>query len=192
MLGIERPRGIKFMKINMEFIVGILIGIIGIIITIIIGLFLNPIRDFFIEKWGRPLEIQPSSKEILFSANGNNWNEEFFVYLVNNTSRSYYGIQIFLEFPDSIDISIFPESSSEEFSLIGTKKAGIMVGPDFSINGTNKEKGTKVVETVINNIGPGEKKKIKVSIDKNNYNKNFPLEFQVSRFDKNPKPILNK
>ena len=170
----------------MEFI-GIIIGVIA----IIVGLFPNPIRDFFIEKWGKPLEIRPSSKEILFAKNGDNWNEDFFVYLINNTNHSYYDINIISEFPDPVDVSILPEGPSE-FSLIGTKDAGIMMGSDFQINGVNKEKGTKIVQTVINNISPNEKKKIKVSIDKNNYNKDLLLEFRVSGFSKTPKPILNK
>jgi len=172
-------------------IVGIIITIIVGIVGIIIGIFPNPIRDFFIEKCGRPVKIQPSSKKILFAKNGDNWNEEFFVYLINKTSHSYYDINIVSEFPDSINIKIFPESTNE-FSLLGTKDAGIMVGSDLLIEGINKEKGTKIVQTVINNVGPSEKKKIKVFIDKNKYNINFLLEFRVSNFNKNPKPILKK
>jgi len=171
--------------------IGIITFFIGIMATVIIGLFPNPIRDFFIEKWGEPLKIKPSSKEILFSKNGDNWNEQFFVYLINNTNHTYYDINIISEFPDSIDISILPESPSE-FSQIGQKNAGFMIGSDFIIGMKNEEKGTKITQTVINNVGPDEKKKIKVIINKNNYNKDFSLKFKVSNFNRNPKPIFNK
>ena len=170
---------------------GIIIGIIGILITIIVGIFPNPIRDFILEWIGRPLQIKPKQKDILFSKDGDNWSENFFVYLTNNTNNTYYDINIISEFPNSIDIDILPENS-DEFSVIGSKNGKIFIGSDFMLAGENKEKRTKIVQTVINNVGPNEKKKIKVVVNKKDYNKNFRLEFKVGGFNKISKSILNK
>ncbi len=170
---------------------GIILGVLGIIATIYFALFPNPIRDFIIERWGNPLEINPAEKEIRFSADGNNWNEDFFVYLINKTSNSYYDINITSEFPNPIDISVLPVDSNE-FSTINSGNGTISIGSDFMIAGEIKEKGTEIIQTVINNIGPNETKKIKVAVNKKNYNQNFRLEFKVSGFNKTPKPIFNK
>lgn len=169
-------------------------GVIGILITIIVGIvsiFPNPIRDFIFEWLGRPLQIKPKQKDILFSEDGDSWSEIFFVYLTNNTNNTYYDINIISEFPNSIDIDILPENS-DEFSVIGSKDGKIFIGSDFMLAGENKEKRTKIVQTVINNIGPNEKKKIKVVVNKKDYNKNFRLEFKVGGFNKISKSILNK
>ena len=169
-------------------------GVIGILITIIFGvvsIFPNPIRDFILEWIGRPLQIKPKQKDILFSEDGDNWSESFFVYLTNNTNNTYYDINIISEFPNSIDIDILPENS-DEFSAIGSKDGKIFIGSAFMLAGEIKEKRAKIVQTVINNIGPNEKKKIKVVVNKKDYNKNFRLEFKVGGFNKVPKSILNK
>ena len=169
-------------------------GVIGILITIIVGIvgiFPNPIRDFILEWIGRPLQIKPKQKDILFSKDGDNWSEKIFVYLTNNTNNTYYDINIISEFPNSIDIDILPENS-DEFSVIGSKGGKIFIGSDFMLAGENKEKRTKIVQTVINNIGPNKKKKIKIVVNKKDYNENFRLEFKVGGFNKIPKSILNK
>lgn len=171
--------------------IGIIIGVISILITIIVGTFPNPIRDFILEWIGRPLQIKPKKKDILFSEDGDNWSEIFFVYLTNNTNNTYYDINIISEFPNSINIDILPENP-DEFSGIESKDGKIFIGSDFMLAGENKEKRAKIVQTVINNIGPNEKKKIRVVVNKKDYSKNFRLEFKVGGFNKNSKSILNK
>jgi hypothetical protein len=171
--------------------IGIIIGVIGIIVTIIVGIFPNPIRDFILERIGKSLQIKPRKKDILFSEDGNNWSETFFVYLTNNTNNTYYDISIISEFPSSIEVDILPENSSE-FSGVGSKDGKMFIGLDFMLAGEIKEKKAKIVQTVINNIGPNEKKKIKVVVNKRDYSKNFRLKFKVSGFSKTSKPILNK
>lgn len=173
---------------------GIVMGVVGILIAVVgilVSVFPNPIRDFILERIGRQIQIKPKRKILTCSENGENWNEEFFVYLTNNTNNTYYDINIGSEFPNSVDVSILPENSGE-FSTIRAKGGEISMGTDFMLSGLNKEKGTKIVQTVINNIGPNEKKKIKVVVDKKDYNKNFRLEFKVGGFGKGPKPIFNK
>jgi len=178
------------MIVNGETIMGV-VGILIAVIGILVSVFPNPIRDFVLERIGRPIQIKPKQKDLLFSANGDNWNEEFFVYLTNNTNNTYYDVNIISEFPNSVDVDILPENS-DEFSAIGSKGGGGFVGADFMLAGENREKGTKVIQTVINNIGPNEKKKIKVVVNKKSYSKNFRLEFKVGDFKKIPKSILNK
>ena len=177
----------RFMIIN----IGIIIGVIGIFITLIVGIFPNPIRDYILERIGRPLQITPKQKDILFSEDGDNWSEIFFVYLTNNTNNTYYDINIISEFPNSIDIDILPENS-DEFSVIESKDGKIFIGSDFMLAGENKEKRAKIVQTVINNIGPNEKKKIRVVVNKKDYKKNFRVEFKVDGFNKISKSILSK
>jgi len=164
-------------------LVSVLIAVVGIIYPI-------PIHDFFIEKWGSPLEIKPSSKDIFFSRDGNNWDEDFYAYLINNTSNTYYGVQIVVDFPNSVDVTVISDVPGE-FSMLGTKNNGISVSSDFVIVGEGKN-GTNMNMTVINNIGPNEKKKFKIIIDKNDYKNNFRLDLKINRFNKEPKPILNR
>ena len=173
------------MDINLT--VGIILGLGG----IVVGIFPNPVRDFFIEMWKKPLQISPSSKKVFFSPDEINWNECFYIYLTNKTGHTYYDINITSEFPSIISIDIMPEQASE-FSLIGSENAGLMVGSDFMVAMENKENEMRIISTVINNIGPNETKKIKIVIKKGNYYKNFKLNFKVNGFSKNPKPILNK
>lgn len=170
---------------------GITLGVLGILATVYFALFPNPLRDFFIERWGSPLVINPSEKDILCSPDGNNWNEEFFAYLINKTSHSYYDINITSEFPRSIDISVLPVDSNE-FSTIKSRNGAIAIGSDFMLAGENAETGDKFVQTVINNIAPNKTKKIVVTINKRDYIQNFRLELKVSGFSKTPKPIFNK
>lgn len=157
----------------------------------IVSILPSSIRDFILEHIHLSLQIKPNKKNILFSKDGNNWNEEYFVYLVNNTNDTYYDINIAAKYPNPIDVDIFPENSNE-FSTIGLKDGQISVGLDFMLCGEKSETKEKVVQTVINNIGPKEKKKIKVIINKNDYDKNFCLELKVGGFSKTAKPVLSK
>lgn len=147
------------------------------------------IRDLYIEK-SKPLEIKPPNKKISVSENGDNWNEEFFIYLINHTENAYYDINIISEFPKDIDLSILSEKS--DVVSFGSKGGRIFIGSDFMLGLENKEKGVKIAQTVINNIGPNEKKKIKVIVNKKDYKKSFNLEFKITNFNKVPKPVLNK
>ena len=142
------------------------------------------------EDYINPIDIQPSSKTINFSPDGNNWDEDFFIYLKNNTIYTYYNICIFSEFPDAINVDIFPEDSGEDSSIV-SKKAGINVGSDFSLSGVHNGAGTKWTQTVINNIGPNITKKIRINVKKGVYKKNLNLEFKINNFSREPKPILN-
>jgi len=152
------------------------------ILAIIIALFPNPIRDFLIEKFGHPLEIQPTSKKLLDLAD---CNEEFFISLINKTNHNYYRINITSEFPNNINVAIFPEKPNLLISPIS---------PNFNFGLENKE--TRITQTIINNVGPNEIKKMIVVVNKGNYNKNFQQEYQinfnVSGFSKNPQSIISK
>jgi len=150
----------------MNYIIGIVISI-G--ISIILGIFIPKIRNLYVEK-SRPLEIKPTNKRISFSKNGNNWNEEFFVYLINNSDSPYYDINIVSsEFPKDIDLSMLPEKINTV--SLGSKENGVYVGRDFMLV-IEKTEETRVAQTVINNIGPNEKNKIKVIIE-NAYSDDF-------------------
>ena len=163
--------------------------IISLALSIVLGVYLIPkIRDFYIEK-SKPLEIRPTNKKISGSENGNNWNEEFFIYLINHSKNPFYDINVISKFPKDIDISILPQKQDEVF--LGTRGNRISVGLDFMLTMEDNENELKTAQTVINNIGPGEKIKIKVTINKKNYKRNFNLLFSIKTFSKIPKPILS-
>lgn len=168
-------------------IVGIIIAIIGIFVSV----FPNPIRDYVIERLGIQLSVKPKRKDIHCSTDGNNWNEEFYIYLTNNTSNTYYDINVVSEYPNSIEVNIFPEDNNE-FSALESTQGQVFVGSGFVLCGEIKEHKTKIVQSVINNIGPNEKKKLKVIVNKKDDNKNCCLEFKVGGFNKNPKPLLSR
>jgi len=170
----------------MNYIIDIAI-IIG--ITIVLEVFIIPrIRILYVEKW-RPLEIKPTNKRISVSKNGDNWNEEFFVYLINNSESPYYDVNIVSEFPKDIDLSMLPEKFNTV--SLGGKENGVSVGLDFMLVLEN-EQGMGVAQTVINNIGPNERNKIKVIVNKKGYKKDFNLRFKITNFNKIPKPVLKK
>ena len=137
----------------------------------------------------RPLEIKPSKKEVILPSD--NWNEDFFTYLVNHTNNTYYGVQIAIEFPKNIDVSIIPEE--KDFSLLGAKNKGFLVGNNFSIGLENENKG--ITQAIINNIGPEEKLSIKIVVNKK-YNDSsvdsILLNFKIDKYSKEPKSILRK
>lgn len=170
----------------MNYIISIAITFI---LGVISGVFIIPrIRGLYVERC-RPLEIKPTNKIISVSKNGDNWNEEFFVYLINNSESPYYDINIVSEFPKDIDLSMLPEKFNTV--SLGGKENGVSVGLDFMLGLENK-KGMGVAQTVINNIGPNEKNKIKVIINKKGYKKDFNLKFKITNFNKIPKPVFKK
>jgi hypothetical protein len=65
------------------------------------------------------------------------------------------------------------------------------VGTSFIIHGVSQDKGTGIQETIINNLGINETKKLKVEIDKNNYYKDFELKLRAKFHSRKPKPILS-
>jgi hypothetical protein len=183
-----KKKNIITLRNALSFFAG-LIGVLSLIFAI--WSLPNPVHDFLIETFGSPLEINPAEKGILLSADANNWNEEFFIYLNNKTSNTYYDINITSEFPNATDVSILPVDSNE-FTSLEAGNGTISIGTDFAIFGVIKESGMKITQTVINNIGPNETKKIKVSVNTKNYNQNFRLSFKVSGFNKTPKPIFSR
>ena len=138
----------------------------------------------------KPLEIKPINKKLSVLENGNNWNEEFFIYLINHSKNPHYDINVISEFPKGLNVSILPEKS--DVVSLGTRENGISMGIDFMLGLENKEKGIGVAQTVINNIGPNEIKKVKVSVKKNDYRKNFNMKFTLGNFSKIPKPIMER
>ncbi len=143
-----------------------------------------------IEKSG--LSIEPSKKHIAFSKTGDNWNEEFYVYLVNHSDKTFYDVNIALDYPKYIGVSFMPEEQSATMKL-GTETNNKSIGADFMIlYGEDEEVGLIGGQTVINNIGPGEKKKIKVKVTKKASGEDFDLKFKIDNYSNDPKPILGK
>jgi hypothetical protein len=159
------------------------------LVPIVLGVFVIPIiRDLYKEK--NPLEIKPKGKKIFASENGNNWNEEFFIYLINHSKSPYYNIYIISEFPKGLNISILPEKS--DIVSLGARESGISMGVDFMLSLEDKERNIGITQTVMNNIGPNETKKVKISIKKNDYKKGFDIRFVLGKFSNLPKPIMGK
>ncbi len=138
----------------------------------------------------KPLEIKPNKKKILCSKTGNNWDEEFFVYLINYTKSSYYDINIISYYPKDVKVDIFPEIS--EFTFMGDEKGGLKIGTDFIIGGEDKERNENFNQIVINNINPAGERKIKIDVKKNNHIDDFIVRFKIEKFSKEPKSIFKK
>ncbi|MBU1036814.1 hypothetical protein KKF32_02110 [Patescibacteria group bacterium] len=140
-------------------------------INIIIFVFLIP-SFIWCLKWiyrkCKPLKISPSSRKILTSKDGDNYSEEFFIYLINHTQRTYYDISIISKFPKGIVLSTYPEPATHG-------DCGI------SCEGSD--------QVIINNIRAKGQVKIKVNVDKNKYNKNFILKFKITNFSKTAKSV---
>ncbi len=66
----------------------------------------------------------------------------------------------------------------------------LRVGTSFIISGYNQKNGAGVQETIINNLGANETKKLEVEIDKKNYYKDFKLKLKAMFCSRTPKPIL--
>lgn len=183
----------------MDFINDILIYIrnnqIGIIVTVFISVSLIPFVIWFVN-WVyrnfKPLKISPGSKRILASKDGNNYNEEFFIYLINYTQRAYYDINITSEFPKDVTLDIYPEQSDFDVTLLGSKNGGVYIGKDFIINGKIPTGEMNSTQLVINNIGAKGQIKMKVNIHKGKYNKDFIVKFKIGNFSKIAKSSYTK
>jgi hypothetical protein len=131
-----------------------------------------------------PIEISPATKKI--NCGSSSWRKEsYYVYLKNKSSGPIYDINVVARHPKEVDVRIMPEE--QETQSLGS----FGVGTSFIIHGVSQDKGTGIQETIINNLGINETKKLKVEIDKNNYYKDFELKLRAKFHSRKPKPILS-
>ena len=130
------------------------------------------------------IKISPAVKNI--NCNSESYRKEsYYVYLTNQSSNPIYDINVVTTYPKEVEVSIMPEE--QETQPLGNFK----VGTSFIISGYTKDKGVGVQETIINNLGVNETKKLQVKVDKKNYYKDFKLRLKATFRSRIPKPILS-
>ncbi len=78
------------MKTN---IIGIILAIAGIVISIYVGLFPNPIRDFVVEKWMKGVVIKPNK----ISFKNSEWTQEKSFLIVNKLNKILSDVYILID-----------------------------------------------------------------------------------------------
>jgi len=129
------------------------------------------------------IKISPGAK-IINCQSPSYRKESYYVYLTNKSSNPIYDINVVATYPKEVEVSIMPEE--QETQPLGN----LRVGTSFIISGYNQKDGAGVQETIINNLGANETKKLKVEIDKKNYYKDFKLKLKATFRSRTPKPIL--
>lgn len=130
------------------------------------------------------IKISPVTKQII--CNSESWRKEsYYVYLTNRSSNPIYDINVVAAYPKEVEVTIMPEE--QEMRSLGKPK----IGTTFVISGTDQDKGEGTQETIINNLGANETKKLIVEINKKNYLKDFKLRLKAIFHSRTPKPILS-